>query len=122
GGTRTLIEADALARQQFAELQHEMTQQQTEIGHQRDQLERDRRRQAEDRHREGVLAKTLEGIAQLLACLLPLAITLLVLWPRPETPESAELAALLVHELTGTAPRLTGPALIQERPSDAEGP
>lgn len=121
-GTRTLIEADARARQQFAELQREAAEQQIEIGRQRDQLELDRRRLAEDRHRENILAKTLDGIAHLLACLLPLAISLLVLWPRPETPQSADLATLLIHELASTAPRLTGPALIQERPSDDQDP
>lgn len=119
GGTRVLIEADAQARQQFAEFQHKLAEQQAEIGRQRDQLEQERRGFAEARHRESVLVRVLEGLVHLVACLLPLAICLLVLWPRPETPESAELAVLIVDELARTAPRLTGPALSQERATDS---
>lgn len=121
GGTRVLIEADAQARQQFAEFQREMAEQQAEIGRQRDQLESERRSLAAARQRDSLLARAVEGMAQLMACLLPLAIGLLVLWPRPETPESAELAVLLVDELSRTPLRLTGPPLPAESPNAGEG-
>lgn len=120
-GTRVLIEADAQARQLFSGFQHTMAEQQAEIGRQRDQLELDRRRLAEDRHRKSILVTALEGLVQLVACLLPLVISLLVLWPRPETSESAQLTLLLVDELNAMTPRLIGPTPSQDPSDDAEG-
>lgn len=115
-GARQLVEADARARQEMAELHRGVAGQQSEVGRQRDRLDDERRALGAERRRESLLGPVIGSAATVLACLLPLVICVLVLWPRPDHPEAAELTALLVEDLAASRPRLLGRSAGSDRP------
>ena len=115
-GARQLVEADARARQEMAELHRGVASQQSEVGRQRDRLDDERRALGAERRRESLLGPVIGSAATVLACLLPLVICVLVLWPRPDPPEAAELTALLVEDLAASRPRLLGRPAGSDRP------
>jgi len=109
-GSRVLVEADARARQEMAQLQHKLGDQQREIGLQRDQLEQERRQIAAQRHREPILAPAITTVGWILAALLPLALAALVVWRLRDNGEDVEtLNRVLLEELVAEQPRLLPP-------------
>lgn len=110
-GSRQLVEADARAREELVVLQHDLRADQAEIGHQRDQLEAERRRIAEQRHRDPLIAAAIMQTGLVLACLLPLIVAVYVLWAVGRSRQSDDaVTELLVEELVADQPRLLPPA------------
>ena len=109
-GTKQLVDADAQARQQLAELQRELRTDQAEVSRQRDALESERREIAKDRYWDSILGTSIYAGAGILACLLPL---LLCGWllhaTRDKQGADEALAELLVEELTTDHPLLLPP-------------
>jgi hypothetical protein len=104
---KALIEADAQARQEMAELHNKLGEEQREIGRQRDQLERERRQIAHQRQRDPLLAAAITTTGLTLAGLLPLFLAGLVLWRLRDGGQELEtLNELLVEELVAEQPRL----------------
>src|SRR5262245_14521939 len=105
-GTQELVEADAEARREMIELHESVIKEQSEVGLQRDRLDEERKSLASERRRETVWAAVIHDGTTLLACLLPLLIVVLLLWPRSESPQSAELSELLIADLSAEQPLL----------------
>ena len=113
-----LVQSDAEARAEMIAVQERLTgqldQQRAAVDAGRDQLEQERRQIAEQRHRDPIVAASIQTVGVLVAALLPL------LWSvctssgssaRSE-PDDAAVAELLVHELVTDQPRLLpGPSL-----------
>jgi hypothetical protein len=109
-GSRQLVESDAKAREDLTALQHSLRADQAEVGQQRDQLEKDRREIAVQRHRDPIIAAILMDVGIVLACLLPLAVCVYVLWSVCQSCDSdSAVAELLVQELVASEPRLLLP-------------
>ncbi|MEP1644136.1 membrane or secreted protein [Rhodopirellula bahusiensis] len=83
---------------QWLKLQQEMQTERAEVGRQRDQLEADRREWDERERRHTLLASAFEASSLLLACVLPLAVILILLWPRPEPIGSQAVCEALLEE------------------------
>ena len=73
-GTKLLVDADAQARQQLAELQRELRTDQAEVSRQRDTLESERRAIATERRWDSILGTSIYAGAGIMACLLPLLV------------------------------------------------
>jgi len=109
-GTRKLVEADSRARQELTSLQHDLRRDQAEIGRQRDRMETERREIAANRYRDPIVAAVIVDIGIVLACLLPLAVCIYVLWAARGAGESdSAVAELLVQELVSSEPTLLLP-------------
>ncbi len=125
-GSRTLVEADAKAREELTAMQHELRSDQADIGHQRDQLETERREIATQRNRDPIVAAAITNVGVVVACLLPLLVCVYVLWSAGRRSESdAAVTELLVQELVSERPMLLpsprGPALRADREACAGG-
>jgi hypothetical protein len=125
--SQQLIEADAEARQQMisahAVLQQEIQQSRDEIEQQRDELERERRAIAQQRQRDPVVAESVQLLALLLACSLPLLLAGYVLYTANRaTEQDASLEELLAHELIYpeplSLPAAQSPPQLEHRSSD----
>jgi len=113
-GSRKLVESDAKAREELTTLQRDMQRDQAEIHRGHDQLEAERRELAAQRQRDPIIAAIVMDIGIVLACLLPLVVTVYVLWSARSAGESdSAVAELLVQELVGSEPRL----LLPDHPS-----
>ena len=129
-GSRQLVEADARAREELTVLQHDLRADQAEIGHQRDQLEAERRQIAEQRCRDPLIAAAILHVGLVLACLLPLAFGVYVLWSLRRSGDSDDaLVELLIEEvvadrppigLRDSTPPLPSPSALIEAPSEAD--
>lgn len=109
-GSRQLVESDAKARKDLTALQQQLRSDQAEIGQQRDQLENDRREIAAQRYRDPIIAAIITDIGIVLACLLPLAVCIYVLWSVTRPGESdRDVAELLVQEFVAPEPRFLLP-------------
>jgi len=98
-GSRRLVEADAQARRDLAQLQDKLREEQAHVGEQRDALERERKTIAQERRQESLLSASVLTLGILLACFAPLilaGISLLGLY-RSSTQE--EVGDVLVEEL-----------------------
>jgi hypothetical protein len=106
-GSRQLVEADAKARQELTTLQRDLRSDQAEIGCQRDKMEAERREIAANRFRDPIVAAVITDIGIVLACLLPLAVCVYVLWSARRAGESdSAVVELLVEELAASEPTL----------------
>ena len=129
-GSRQLVEADARAREELTVLQHDLRADQAEIGHQRDQLEAERRQIAEQRYRDPLIAAAIVNVGLVLACLLPLAFGVYVLWSLRRSGDSDDaLVELLIEEVVADRPPiglrdstlpLPSPSALIEAPSEAD--
>lgn len=104
-----LVRRDVESRQQLLKNQQELTsqlnRQQAVIDAARDRLEQDRRDIAQLRHRDPIIAATLENLGLLVACLLPLLLAGMIVWRmQHQEPEHGAVAELLVCELTSDKP------------------
>jgi hypothetical protein len=79
----------------------------------RDELEQERKQIAEQRHRDPIIASSIQTIGLIVACLLPLLVCVYVLRQMNRSdPDDATVAELLVLELVSDEPRLLpGPVL-----------
>lgn len=103
--SRQLVEADAKAREELVVLQHDLRADQAEIGHQRDQLAAERRQIAEQRYPDPLIATAILHVGLVLACLLPLAFGVYVLWSLRRSGDSdGALVELLIEEMVADRP------------------
>lgn len=112
-----LVESDAKSRAELIAAQERLTsqldQQRAVVDCGRDQLEAERKQIAAERHRDPIVAASIQTIGLIVACLLPLAVCIFVIRQmcRAE-PDDAAVASLLVNELTAESPLLLpGPAI-----------
>jgi len=112
-----LVESDAEARAELIAAQERLTgqldQRRAAIDARRDQLEQDRRRLAEQRHRDPILAASIQTVGLLAAALLPLFVCVYIIRQLGRSdPDDAAVAELLATELTADRPIfLPGPVL-----------
>jgi hypothetical protein len=129
-GSRQLVEADARAREELTVLQHDLRADRAEVGRQRDQLEAERRQIAEQRNCDPLIAAAILHVGLVLACLLPLAFGVYVLWsPRRRGDSDDTLVELLIEEvvadrppigLRDSTPPLAPPSALIEAPSEVD--
>jgi hypothetical protein len=117
-----LAESDAEARAEMIAAQQRLTsqldQQRAAVDSGRDQLEQERKLIAAQRHRDPILAASIQTVGLIVAALLPLIVAIYVIrqMNRAE-PDDGAVAQLLVAELTTDQPvLLPGPVL---RPAPA---
>ena len=108
---KALVEHDAEARRELIAAQTELTSQlnsqQATIyaGHHR--LEQDRRLIADQRHRDPIVAAVIQNFGLVIACLLPLLVSVFVIRQmQSQEPDHAAVVELLTLELTSEQPRL----------------
>ena len=117
-----LVESDAKSRAELIAAQERLTgqldQQRAAVDTGRDQLEAERKQLAAQRHRDPLIASSIQTVGLILAALLPLIICVYVIRMMSRTePDDAAVASLLVTELTADRPMLLpGPVL---RPAPA---
>jgi hypothetical protein len=104
-----LVQRDAESRRELLathqELTSQLNRQQAVIDAGRDRLERDRRDIAQQRHRDPIIAATLQNVGLWMACLVPLLLAGLIVWQmKHQEPDHAAVAELLVCELTSDKP------------------
>jgi len=109
--SKELVALDAEARREMVsahrELNAQLNEQRTTIDAGRDELEQERRHIAEQRHRDPLIATSIETVGLMLACLLPLVVCLFVLRQMSRNePDDAAVAELLACELVSDQPRL----------------
>ena len=108
---KELVERDAEARRELIAAQQELTtqlnSQQATIyaGHHR--LEQDRRLIADQRHRDPIVAAVIQNFGLVIACLLPLLVSVFVIRQmQSQEPDHAAVVELLTLELTSEQPLL----------------
>jgi len=115
--SKELVATDAKTRQELLAAQDrlntQLNAQRAAITDAQDQLEEERRLIAQQRHRDPIIANSIQTIGLVLACLLPLGVCGLVVWRLGQSePNDAAVAELLVAELTADRPMLLpGPVL-----------
>ena len=83
--SRELVEHDAQAREAWLALYADIQSEIVRIGQQQDRLEAERKALAAQRRIDPIVAVTIEQVGLLAACLLPLLVLALLLWPtRPQ--------------------------------------
>ena len=105
-GTKRLVEADALARQEIVKLHRDVQSERTVIGKQRDQLESDRREFAAANKRAPIIAESIKAVGLLFACVIPLLIALQILRLSESTGGDTAAAELLIDDLVSSDPTL----------------
>lgn len=115
--SKELVAHDAEARREMIAAQDrfntQVDKQRATIDTGRDELEQERRQIAEQRHRDPIVAATIQTVGLIIACLLPLLVCVFVIrqMNRAE-PDDAAVAELLVCELTSDQPKLLpGPSI-----------
>ncbi|NQV28898.1 MAG: hypothetical protein HQ518_31475, partial [Rhodopirellula sp.] len=95
------------------ELTSQLNGQQSAIYTGHEQLEQDRREIAEQRHRDPIVAAVIQNFGLVIACLLPLLVSVFVIRQmQSQEPDHAAVVELLTLELTSGEPRLLpGPYL-----------
>jgi hypothetical protein len=107
--SKELVAADAQARTEMTELQHDLQADQREVGRQRDGLELERRQIAGERYREQLVSAAITTIGVLLVAGLPLLLGMYMLRAvhQPEASDTV-LTEVLVAEILAEQPRLLG--------------
>jgi hypothetical protein len=111
---QNLIARDAEGRSELNSLQQEtqdaVTEQQARIDQKYEALDSERREIAAHRHRDPIIAATLQGLMLTMACLVPILLAAYLLYSlnHDETPD-AQLAELLVREIASESGTLLGP-------------
>ena len=115
--SKELVAKDAEARREMVtaqrELNSQLNEQRASIDTGRDELEEERKQIAEQRHRDPIIASSIQTVGLILACLLPLLVCVYVLRQMNRSdPDDAAVAELLTLELVSDQPRLLpGPVL-----------
>ena len=125
-----MVEADAKSRQELVQAQRELNSElqveRAALDEHLEDLEQERRRIAESRHRDPIIAAVIQATALVLACLLPLLVCAYALRQLTRSqPQDDGLSDLLVQELAADEPILLSgwrepPRAIvhQQRPSE----
>ena len=108
---KELVQHDAEARRELIAAQTELTSQlnsqQSSVYAGHEQLEQDRREIADQRHRDPIVAAVIQNFGLVIACLLPLLVSVFVIQQmQSQEPDHAAVAELLTLELTSEQPRL----------------
>lgn len=108
-GAKQLVSRDAQARSELISWQKQSQEQlraeHASIDRQREALDSDRRAIAEEHLHEPIVATTIQGAIELLACLTPLVLATYALRQVGKTnSQSLTLGELLLNELTATQP------------------
>jgi predicted small lipoprotein YifL len=108
---KELVQHDAEARRELIAAQTELTSQlnsqQSSVYAGHEQLEQDRREIADQRHRDPIVAAVIQNFGLVIACLLPLLVSVFVIRQmQSQEPDHAAVAELLTLELTSEQPRL----------------
>jgi hypothetical protein len=114
-GAKRLVEEDARARRELAEVQNNVQAERAEVGRQRDLLETDRRELAAQRRWDPVIAAAIADVGLVLACLLPLILCLYLLRSPPDTEADQAIAELLIEDVAAQQPILLSPPPTQPR-------
>ena len=109
--TDSLVEADAQARQEFAELQREtqtaISAERQSIDRQREELAKERRAVELDRRRAPVIAAAVTQLGLIIACLAPLCLAAYLLYVlRHSSADDEAVTQLLIEEVMADQPRL----------------
>ena len=117
---RDLIERDEQGRQELNSLQREVqtavSQERTSLDRQLEELDDERRDIAQDRRWDSVFGSAIASFGAILACLAPVVLAVYLLRSiHNQEPSDAELAELLMQEMTSDKPVLFEPAGI-DRP------
>ena len=123
--TKELVVKDAEAGREMVAAHREITSQlnaqRHDIDHRRDELEQERQLIATQRHRDPIIAASIQSFGLILACLLPLTVCLFIIRHMScDEPDDAAVVELLALELTSDHPRLlrmplSRPAIEQQR-------
>jgi hypothetical protein len=116
-----MVEADAKSRHELVQAQRELNSElqveRAAIGEHLQDLEQERRRIAETRHRDPIIAAVIQATALTLACLLPLLVCAYALRQLTRSqPQDDGLSDLLVQELAAEESPLL-PQWPQRRPA-----
>lgn len=98
-GSQRLVEADAYARRELAQLQDKLRQDQADVGQQRDALEAERKTIASERRQDSMCSSSLVTLGILLACLAPLVLAGIALATLSRSSTQQEVSEVLVQEL-----------------------
>jgi hypothetical protein len=123
---KELVAADAQARGEIIAAQHQLHtglhEERVNVDRQREMLEQERQAIASQRHRDPILAASLNTLGIIIASMLPLLLAAYALGQMNQpVDENAELGQLLIDEFTSSQPMLLPPQvplLSQSRPSD----
>ena len=107
--TGKLVEADAQARRENIQLQHEIQSERSGINQQRDHLEQERRQIAEQRGRDPIIAESIQSAVGLIVAALPLVVCLFVLRGLFHKSDDEAMADVLVEELVSYQPLFADP-------------
>jgi hypothetical protein len=114
-GAKELVSRDAAARQELITAQNQsqvlLHEERVSIDRQREALDGERRMLADQRQRDPILAATLQGAVELVACLSPLLLVAYALRQLGRSNRAtAQLAEFLLNELTSSQPKLLAPS------------
>jgi TolA-binding protein len=101
-GSKQLVEADANARRDLAQLQDKLREDQSQVNEQRDALEAERKSIASERRQDSQCSSALATLGILLACLAPLVLAGIALAVLHRGSGQQEVDEVLVHELAQT--------------------
>lgn len=108
---KRLVEGEAKARSEMVALERDIQGAQAEVGVQRDALEAERRQMAAERGRDPIIASAIQCTWVLLACLLPLLLSIYVLRAlRDSSDNGAAVTEILIQDLTSDEPTFLPPA------------
>lgn len=107
--TGKLVEADAQARRENIQLQHEIQSERSGINQQRDHLEQEHRQIAEQRGRDPIIAESIQSAVGLIVAALPLVVCLFVLRGLFHKSDDEAMADVLVEELVSYQPLFADP-------------
>jgi len=107
----SLVDADAQARREFAELQREtqtaISAERQSIDRQREELEKERRAVELDRRRAPVVAAAITQVGLIIACLAPLCLAAYLLYVlRHSSADDEAVTQILIEEVMADQPRL----------------
>lgn len=107
--SRELVAADAEARREIVEVHHDIQAERQSLNRQHEDLESERLTIASQRHRDPIIANTLQTTGLFLAALLPLAVAWLLLKNQFSRSDDELLAEVLISEITSSTPVLLPP-------------
>jgi hypothetical protein len=105
-GTRQLVDADAQAREKFAEVHQQLQGERAELGQQWNALEAERKEIAQQRRSESMAVPIAQAIGVLLLVTVLIGFCWSLLFGSQKSEANAELGELLIHELSSDQPLL----------------
>jgi small-conductance mechanosensitive channel len=99
-GSKRLVDADAQARRELAQLHDKLRQDQANLGEQRNALEAERKTIATERRQDAAVGSSVVAFAILLACLAPLVLAGMALAASHRSSTQDEVSEVLIEELS----------------------